>query len=292
MTTRWWLWNHPRDAPPILLPAEPTTQLGKKSAKRKKSACLIPPTQVRLATLPNRASHLNAITPIEPEDPAARTARHLRMLAELEELGMQLARATAARALAELAEPDRPEEPAEELLSELPAAAPPPEQAAQSATPRRTAARSPGTPRQTDPVTSFIRLAKAVCELIALEAGLAAGPIAKSGIISAALRADPRRPFLQDAIQLVTEHHSDRTALRRAFSTRCDEILEADPEKTKTLPKIFFPLCEELGIEPDTSKLSDEIIGMDLYTEEDHQAFLKKYPDWSPIPKPRATSPP
>jgi hypothetical protein len=76
------------------------------------------------------------------------------------------------------------------------------------------------------------------------------------------------------------------------MNLRCDEILEADPDKKQTLPKIFFPLCEELGIEPDTSKLSDEIIGMDLYTEEDHQAFLEKYPDWSPIPKPRATSPP
>ena len=91
---------------------------------------------------------------------------------------------------------------------------------------------------------------------------------------------------------MVTEHHSDRTALRRAMNLRCDEILEADPDKKQTLPKIFFPLCEELGIEPDTSKLSDEIIGMDLYTEEDHRAFLEKYPDWSPIPKPRATSPP
>jgi len=213
------------------------------------------------------------------------------MLAELEELGMQLARATAAKALADLAEPDPPEQPAEELLSQLPAEKPPPE-AAQIATPRRTSPKSPGTPRKTDAVTSFIRLAKAVCELIALEAGLAAGPTTKSGIISPTLRADPRRAFLRDGFLLVTEHQTDRAALRRLASDRCDEILEADPERTKTLPSIFFPLCEELGIEPDTSKLSDEIIGMDLYTEEDHQAFLEKYPDWSPIPKPRATSPP
>ena len=98
------------------------------------------------------------------------------MLAELEELGMQLARATAAKALADLAEPDPPEEEAEELLAEPLAEESKPEPA-QAATPRRTAARSSGTtPRKTDQVTSFIRLAKAVCELIALESGLAAGP--------------------------------------------------------------------------------------------------------------------
>jgi hypothetical protein len=213
------------------------------------------------------------------------------MLAELEELGMNLARATAAKALADLAEPEQPE-PAEqplEALSAEPLTAEPPPEAAQ---PPARRPRPSGTTRKIDPVLAFIRIAAAIRELIALEAGLAAGPATKSGIISPTLRADRRRPFLQDAIQLVTEHHSDRTALRRAMNTRSDEILEADPDQKQTLPKIFFPLCEELGIEPDTSKLSDEIIGMDLYTEEDHRAFLEKYPDWSPIPKPRATSPP
>jgi hypothetical protein len=233
---------------------------------------------------------LDANLTTEPEDAAARTARHLRTLAELEELGMQLARATAAKALADLAEPDPPEAAedveaaaqSEPLATELPV----------KTTPRSAPARSSASSRKADAVTSFIRLAAAIRELIALEAGLAAGPTTKSGIISPALRADRRRPFLQEAIRQVTEHHSDRTALRRAMNTRSDEILEADPDQTKTLPKIFFPLCEELGIEPDTSKLSDEIIGMDLYTEEDHRAFLEKYPDWSPIRKPRATSPP
>jgi hypothetical protein len=237
---------------------------------------------------------LNAITSSQPEDPADRTARHLRMLAELEELGMRLARATAAKALADLAEPEQPdaaEEPAEAPQS-APLTTEAPPEAAQAAARRPAQSRSPSTPRKIDPVLAFIRIAAAIRELIALEAGLAAGPATQKGLLSPTLRADPRRAFLREGFLLVTENQTDRAALRRLASDRCDEILEADPERTKTLPSIFFPLCEELGIEPDTSKLSDEIIGMDLYTEEDHQAFLAKYPDWSPIPKPRATSPP
>ena len=113
----------------------------------------------------------------------------------------------------------------------------------------------------------------------------------KNGLISATLRADRRRPFLLDAINLVTEHHSDRTALRRAMTTRSDEILEADPDQKTTLPDIFFPLCEEFDFEPDTSKLSDEIIGMDLYTDDEVREILGD-PTWQPRPKPRATSPP
>jgi hypothetical protein len=215
------------------------------------------------------------------------------MLAELEELGMQLARATAAKALADLAEPDPPEEPAEELLSQLPAAEPPPEQPAQAAAPRRTVSRTPGTPRKTDAVTSFIRLAKAVCELIALEAGLAASPAAARFLASPTPRADPRQAQLREAFLLVTTDDREGAPLRCASTARCDEILAADPDQTQTLPDIFFPLCEELGIEPDCSKLSDEIIGMGLclYGEDD-EGEGNGDPDWDPPPRPRATSPP
>ena len=240
-----------------------------------------PPTCARLNFLPQRATNLNAIPPIEPEDPAARTARHLRMLAELAELGRQLARATAAKALADLAEPDPPEEPAEELQAEEL-----PPEPAQAAIPRRTAARSSGTaPRKTDPVTSFLRLAKAVCEVIALEAGLAAGPATKSGLVPPALRADPRRETLLKAFREVTEHTQDRGGLRAEFTSRLDQELTADPEKILSLPEIFYPLCKALGIELDARKLSDEIIGMDPWDYENDPYCMDP-------PTPRATPPP
>ena len=208
------------------------------------------------------------------------------MLAELEELGMQLARATAARALAELAEPDPPEEEAEAPRSEPLAAAPAPE-AAQAATPRRSASRSPSaTPRKSDPVQSFIRLAKAVCELIALEAGLAAGPATtKSSMVSPALRADPRRERLLQAFREVTETTQDRFALRAGFAARLDEELTADPEKILGLPEIFYPLCQEFGIELDVRKLPDDIIGMDPWDYENDPYCMDP-------PTPRATPPP
>ena len=207
------------------------------------------------------------------------------MLAELEELGMQLARATAAKALAELAEPDPPEEPAEEPLF-VPLAAQPPPEAAQAAAQRRTAPKSSGTtPRKTDAVTSFIRLAKAVCELIALEAGLTAGPATKSGLVSPALRADPRREPLLKAFREATEHTQDKSAVRYGFTTRLDEELTADPEKILGLPEIFYPLCQEFGIELDVRKLPDDIIGMDPWDYENDPYCMDP-------PTPRATPPP
>jgi hypothetical protein len=203
---------------------------------------------------------------------------------------MQLARATAARALADLAEPDPPEEPAEEPAEEPLAAAPKPEPA-QAATPRRTAAGSSGsTPRRSDPVTSFIRLAKAVCELIALESGLAAGPATTSGLVPPALRADPRRETLLKAFREVTEHTQDRGAVRQEFTFRMDQELTADPESILSLPEIFYPLCKALGIALDVSKLSDEIIGMDDRGGDDEP--IEEDPEWARPPVPRATSPP
>jgi len=203
------------------------------------------------------------------------------MLAELEELGMQLARATAAKALVDLAEPEPPEEEAEEPL----AAESKPE-ATQAATPRRIASKSSGTPRKSDPVQSFIRLAKAVCELIALEAGLAAGPATtKSSLVSPALRADPRRERLLQAFREVTETTQDKYALRAGFTTRLDEELAADAEKILGLPEIFYPLCQEFGIELNVRTLPDDIIGMDPWDYENDPYCMDP-------PTPRATPPP
>ena len=218
------------------------------------------------------------------------------MLAELEELGMQLARATAARALAALAAPETPGEQEASLPTE-PQAPEAPSEAPLAATPRRVTARTHATRstegKPSDEVTSFIRLAKAVCELIALESGLAAGPAtAKSdGLLSPTLRADRRRPFLKDAILLVTQRQSDRAALRRAMLARVDEILEADPDGDEIPRRIFFPLCEEFHLEPDTSKLSDEIIGMGLDWGEEPK-LAPDDPWLVPAPHPKATDPP
>ena len=191
------------------------------------------------------------------------------MLAELAELGMQLARATAAKALADLAAPEQPEDEPEPLAAEAPSEA-------ALATPPRRISTTPAGARKTDPVTSFIRLATAVCEIIALEAGLAAGPAAsRPGLVSPALRADPRREPLLKAFREVTEHKQDRSAARYEFARLLDEELTADPDQILGYPEIFYPICMSLGIELDVSKLSDQIIGMD-----------------PPAEDPRATSPP
>jgi hypothetical protein len=215
------------------------------------------------------------------------------MLAELEELGMQLARATAARALADLAQPETPEE-AEELAPEPqsePLAAEPPE-AAPAATPRRASPRPPGTTSRklTDPVQAFIRLAAAICELIALEANLAAGPALPPGLASAALRADPRRAPLREAFRELTENSPDRAALRRETAARCDQELAADPDQTRTLWEIFHPICEAFGIEINMARLSDEIIGLDPNAT--YPELPDDHPFFTPQPNPRATSPP
>jgi hypothetical protein len=229
------------------------------------------------------------------------------MLAELAELGMQLARATAARALAELAEPEAPhtEEPPFDAAAEPPSGqaaallsqSPPPEpplEAPPAAISPRAPSRHSGTgtiaKKPTDPVLAFIRLAAAIREIIALEAGIAAGPSTKSGLVPPALRADPRREPLRAAFRLVTESHTDRAGLRYDTTLRLDQELTADPGQILGLPEIFFPLCEEFGLEVDHSKLPDEILGMDPtppLTEE----FPDDNFDWDK-PPPHATDPP
>jgi hypothetical protein len=236
---------------------------------------------------------LNATPPIQPEDAADRTARHMRMLAELEELGMQLARATAARALADLAQPEASEvqeaAPQSEPLAQVPL-----QEAVQAPTPRSAPARPPGTTarKSTDPVQSFLRLAAAVCACIALEARLSLGPVTTgSRLVPPALRADPRREPLIKTFREITEHTQDRAGLRAEFTARVDEELTADPDQILSLPELFFPLCDEMGIEPDVKKLPDAIIGMDPCTTYDPNPEISDDdPDFNPIP--RATSPP
>jgi hypothetical protein len=215
------------------------------------------------------------------------------MLAELEDLGMQLARATAARALADLAQPEPPEPPEASSDDPQPLAADPPESA--PAAPRPASSRPPGaTPRKSaDPVQSFLRLASAICACIALEARLVAAPAATTGsrLVPPALRADPRRDPLIKTFREITEHTQDRAGLRSDFTIRVDEELTADPDQLLSLPELFFPLCKELGIEPNLKKLPDAIIGMDPCTTYDPNPEISDDdPDFNPIP--RATSPP
>jgi hypothetical protein len=211
------------------------------------------------------------------------------MLAELAELGMQLARATAARALAELAEPDPPEEEPEALPSEPQAAEPP--EPPRATTPRQTP-RSPTTAsrKPTDPVTSFIRLATAICEIIALEAGLAAGPAPIRGQVSPQLRADPRRLPLIEALNDQIKKHPDRTALRRQIATFLDNELTADPDQEKDASEFFFVTLNHFDIEVDYNLVPDLLLGYGpVATDAD---YPPDHPIWKDPLVPRAAYPP
>jgi hypothetical protein len=212
------------------------------------------------------------------------------MLAELAELGMQLARATAARALADLAEPEAPEEQPEAPQSEPQAAKRPPEPAA---TPRQTP-KSPTTAtasrKPTDPVTSFIRLATAICEIIALEAGLAAGPAPIRGQVSPQLRADPRRLLLIEALNDQIKKHPDRTALRRQIATFLDNDLTADPDQEKDASEFFFVTLNHFDIEVDYNLVPDLLLGYGpVATDAD---YPPDHPIWKDPLIPRAAYPP
>jgi hypothetical protein len=214
------------------------------------------------------------------------------MLAELAELGMQLARATAARALADLAQPDPPEDEAEELLSEPSAQETLPE-AAPATTPRRTGAiHAPTTAsrKPTDPVTSFIRLATAICEIIALEAGLAAGPAPIRGQVSPQLRADPRRLPLIEALNDQIKKHPDRTSLRREISSFLDNELTADPDQEKDASEFFFVTLIHFDIELDYNLVPDLLLGYGpVATDAD---YPPDHPIWKDPLVPRAAYPP
>jgi hypothetical protein len=208
---------------------------------------------------------------------------------------MQLARATAARALADLAQPDPPEDHAEEPEPE-PHPEPLPAEPRQetAATPRRTPARQaatgPTNKKTPDPVTAFIRLAAAICELIALEANLTAGPAPIRGQISPPLRADPRRLPLIEALNDQIKKHPDRTTLRREIASFLDADLTADPDQEKDASEFFFVTLNHFDIEVDYNLVPDLLLGYGpVKTEAD---FDPDDPIFNRAPFPRATSPP
>ena len=191
---------------------------------------------------------------------------------------MQLARVVAARALTDWAEPETPPADEPEPLSEQAAEAPI-HQPAPHPKPRGTA--SAASPKQADPAVLFTRLAAVVRACIALESRIAAGaPEAPSA--TTFRPADPRLELLREGFGIVIKNHPDRAKLMREATTRLDEQLAADPDQTIHPGRLFFDLCEELGIEPDYAKLPDAII-FGAYGPADQD---------EDEPDPRATSPP
>ena len=196
---------------------------------------------------------------------------------------MQLARAAAARTLADWAEPEAPPAAAPPL-AQAPLAHPdrePEPQASPAPTSRRAASpTATASHKPTDPAVIFTRLAATVRDCIALEARLSAGATATPR--DRTRPADPRRTLLNDALRKATKNHPDSAGLMREATTRLDEQLAADPDQTIHPGRLFFDLCEELGIEPDYAKLPDAII-FGAYGPADQD---------EDEPDPRATSPP
>jgi hypothetical protein len=214
------------------------------------------------------------------------------MLAELQELGMQLARATAARALADLAQPDPPEDAEQPEPEPQPAPQPAEPRQQTATTPSRTPARPTAATNKKppDPVTAFIRLATAICELIALEAQIAAGPAPIRGQISPQLRADPRRLPLIEALNDQIKKHPDRTALRRQIATFLDNELTADPDQEKDASEFFFVTLNHFDIEVDYNLVPDLLLGYGpVATDAD---YPPDHPIWKDPLVPRAAYPP
>ena len=132
--------------------------------------------------------------------------------------------------------------------------------------------------------------ATAVCACIALEARIALGPVSAAGALSPTLRADPRRKPLRDAFVQITERDPDRVDLRRALLARIDADLTADPDRHQNVHEVFCYILDDFELDPDMSKLSDEVIGMGLYP--DDPELPDDHPFLNPQPNPKATSPP
>jgi hypothetical protein len=222
------------------------------------------------------AKTLNAIAPIQPQEADDRTARHLRLCAELTDLAMQLARAAAARTLTNWAQPEPPSAPEP---SSIPAADP---QSHPETAPHRNRAPTPHRAatsyKPTDPAVLFTRFAAVVRDCISLEVRLTAGANTTPRAATLQLRADPRRAPLREAFRDAIKNHPDRADLQRETTTRLDEQLTNDPDQTIDLGRLFFTICDELGIEPDLAQLPDK--------------FLTWACEPTNAPDPRATSPP
>jgi hypothetical protein len=230
-----------------------------------------------------RSKTLNALSPSQLSEADDRTVRHLRICADLTDLAMQLARAAAARTLTNWAAPEPP--PAPEP-SPIPAAEP---QSHPDTAPRATSAPTPyraaASYKPTDPAILFTRFAAVARDCIALEARLTAGAGPSTRATTLLLRADPRRAPLREAFRDAIKNHPDRADLQRETTTRVDEQLANDPDQTIDLGRLFFTLCDELGIEVDLAQIPDEFLTWACETTNPNDAEIN-------APDPRATSPP
>ncbi len=191
---------------------------------------------------------MNAISPPPTPAPAptaatARTERHLAACQRLAELGLSLAEAAHARALQDLATTPPPPEP--------PAVA--------------DAEPNPATPR-TDPALTFIRASHATRQAITLEARLATEATENTSHPRQPFRyaysapPDPRRPKLQRALKAATHAQDLPAATQRAITDRMDDALLYDPNHDILVGDLFASICKDLGIEPDLSRVEDEIL--------------------------------
>jgi hypothetical protein len=166
---------------------------------------------------------------------------------------MQIARAAAAKALQDGTSPEPADQPGADE-------APSPGQAA----------RPPSSPHRADPALAFARLASVVRLTIALEARIAADGFAPARSPAPTHRRpgspaengppDPRRPALERAVNDITQHHPRRTQLRRETLERLDLDLLADPDAETPVQSLFASVCEELGLDIDDARISDETL--------------------------------
>ena len=191
------------------------------------------------------AATVNALTPIAIQSQEERTARHLSACQELAELGMQLARIAAQKALRDW-------------------------QAEEATRPGET---PPATTRSADPSLTFTRLSLAVRQAITLEAQIAAGPeaflrpTARSAPRAAAPpdqgaqpHPDPRHALLTRVFDEAIKLHPRRAEIRRTIAGRIDHDLALDPHGEYPAGVILPAISEDLGIEIDYTKMSDETL--------------------------------
>ena len=165
------------------------------------------------------------------------------MCRELAELAMELARAAARRTL-QAWQAEEAAEPANNSKAPAPAAR---------------AARASKTP---DPGLLFARLSTAARQAIALEARIAAGPVPARRGTDRASRPPPdeRRATLRQVLRDATEHHPDRTTIRRDITDSIEAQIAADPAGEIHMGDMLDTICEYLGIEINWSKIHDEVL--------------------------------
>ena len=116
----------------------------------------------------------------------------------------------------------------------------------------------------------FTRLSRSVRDSIALEARLAAGPKTQSrGANTKPHRSethipgphdDPRREPLIRVLHEATKLHPQRAEMHRGLIERIDSDLARDPDYLYPGEAILVAITEDLGIDVDYTKLSDEML--------------------------------